>query len=73
MSTDVSEVRTASIPDDGDSAHLWNVGRQSFTRQYIPEDNSEDLNFVSQVARHWLFTAETRIASRETFHKIRGG
>jgi hypothetical protein len=29
------------IPDDGGTTHLWNVGRQSFTRQYIPEDNSE--------------------------------
>jgi hypothetical protein len=28
LSTDVSEVRTASIPDDGGSTHLWNVGRQ---------------------------------------------
>jgi hypothetical protein len=37
LSTDVS-----FIPDDGGSTHLWNVGRQSFTRQYISEDNSEN-------------------------------
>jgi hypothetical protein len=49
MTTDVSEVRAASIimvishhhPDDGGSTHLWNVGRHPIrkTRQYIPEDS----------------------------------
>jgi hypothetical protein len=47
MSTDVSEVRAASIirtvshrPDDGGSTHLRNVGRHPIkTRQYIPEDS----------------------------------
>jgi len=29
------------IPDDGGSTYLWNVGRYYFTRQYIPEYNSE--------------------------------
>jgi hypothetical protein len=35
---DVSEVRTASIirDDDGGSAHLWNVGRQSFYTTVYP-------------------------------------
>jgi hypothetical protein len=49
LSTDVSEVRTASIirddhdwwwwwliPDDGGSMHLWNVGRQSFYTAVYP-------------------------------------
>jgi hypothetical protein len=29
------------IPVDGGSTHLWNVGRQSFYKQYNPEDSSE--------------------------------
>jgi hypothetical protein len=37
LSTDVSEVCTASIiPDDGGSTHLWNVGRQSFYMAVYP-------------------------------------
>jgi hypothetical protein len=47
LSTDVSEVRTASIIRD-DSSLMMEAARSSetsvdnhFTRQYIPEDNSE--------------------------------
>jgi hypothetical protein len=29
------------VPDEGGSTHLWNVVDNHFTRQYIPEDNSE--------------------------------
>jgi hypothetical protein len=37
----ISQNTTLIIPDDGGSTYLWNVGRQSFTRQYIPEHNSD--------------------------------
>jgi hypothetical protein len=42
----VKLLSTDGIPDDGGSTYLWNVGQQYFTRQYIPEDNSELEYFV---------------------------
>jgi hypothetical protein len=48
------------IPNDGGSTYLWNVGRHYFTRQYIPEDKSEQFNILPLCAHSSLMVEAAR-------------
>jgi hypothetical protein len=50
------------IPNDGGSTYLWNVGLHYFTRQYIPEDNSEQFNIL-QLSAHSSLMVEAACTS----------